>query len=222
MIIYDFIAEERNSMSLSCEAIDSSLEDTDLMICRTGVIFCFLDIMLSHLLARCAMKAAKVGADYSFFGAHGVVFYLVSAPDFSATAVCARFFDFFAVIRQMIVEIHRAHFFAAKLALYHSLWTGRLVARHPAAHEPHVAVFAGDLNARARVLVRIESCYSTGPRAGTDIVASRRLEAREELGLSSVLGELALGQRGAQLRDRHSPRGARRLVLVVGVRAADP
>ena len=222
MIIYDFIAEERNSMSLSCEAIDSSFEDTDLVICRTGVIFCFLDIMLSHLLARCAMKAAKVGADYSFFGAHGVVFYLVSAPDFSATAVCARFFDFFAVIRQMIVEIHRAHFFAAKLALYHSLWTGRLVARHPAAHEPHVAVFAGDLNARARVLVRIESCNSTGPRAGTDIVASRRLEAREELGLSSVLGELALGQRGAQLRDRHSLRWARRLVLVVGVRAADP
>ena len=222
MIIYDFIAEERNSMSLSCEAIDSSLEDTDLMICRTGVIFCFLDIMLSHLLARCAMKAAKVGADYSFFGAHGVVFYLVSAPDFSATAVCARFFDFFAVIRQMIVEIHRAHFFAAKLALYHSLWTGRLVARHPAAHEPHVAVFAGDLNARARALVRIESCYSTGPRAWTDVVPSRRLETREELGLSAVLGELALGQRGAQLRDRHSLRWARRLVLVVGVRAADP
>ena len=222
MIIYDFIAEERNSMSLSCEAIDSSFEDTDLVICRTGMIFCFLDIMLSHLLARCAMKAAKVGADYSFFGAHGVVFYLVSAPDFSATAVCARFFDFFAVIRQMIVEIHRAHFFAAKLALYHSLWTGRLVARHPAAREPHVAVFAGDLKARARALVRIESCYSTGPRAGTDVVRSRRLEAREELGLSSVLGELALGQPGAQLRDRHSLRWARRLVLVVGVRAADP
>ena len=90
MIIYDFIAEERNSMSLSCEAIDSSFEDTDLVICRTGVIFCFLDIMLSHLLARCAMKAAKVGADYSFLGAHGVVFFLVSAPDFGATAVVAR------------------------------------------------------------------------------------------------------------------------------------
>ena len=119
-------------------------------------------------------------------------------------------------------ELHRAHFFAAKVASYHSSWTSRLVARHPAAHEPHVARLAGNLNARARALVRIESCYSTGPRTWTDVVPSRRLETREELGLSAVLGELALGQRGAQLRDRHSPRGARRLVLVVGVRAADP
>ena len=70
------VIEERNSRSLFCEAIDSSFEDTDLHICRTGVIFCFLDIMLSHLLARCAMKAAKVWADYPFFGAHGVVFFL--------------------------------------------------------------------------------------------------------------------------------------------------
>ena len=90
MIIYDFIAEERNSMSLSCEAIDSSFEDTDLVICRTGVIFCLLDVMLSHLLARRVMTAAKVWADYPFFGAHAVVCFLVSAPDFGATAVFAR------------------------------------------------------------------------------------------------------------------------------------
>ena len=59
-------------------------------------------------------------------------------------------------------------------------------------------------------------------RAKAMMLDSGLPEAREELGLSAVLGELALGQRGAQLRDRHSPRGARRLVLVVGVRAADP
>ena len=147
------------------------------------MIFCFLDVVLSHLLARRAMTAAKVWAGYPFLGAHGVVFFLVSAPDFGATAVCARYFHFFTVMHQMSDELHRAHFFAAKVASYHSSWTGRLVARHPAAHEPHVAVFAGDLNARARALVRIESCYSTGPRAGTNVVLSRRLEARAELGL---------------------------------------
>jgi len=84
------VIEERNNRSLSCEAIDSSFEVADLSMCRTGMIFCFLDIMLSHLLARRAMTAAKVWADYPFFGAHGVVFFLVSAPDFGATAVFAR------------------------------------------------------------------------------------------------------------------------------------
>ena len=56
-------------------------------MCRTGVIFRFLDVMLSHLLARRAMTAANVWTDYPLFGAHGLVFFLVSAPDFGATAV---------------------------------------------------------------------------------------------------------------------------------------
>lgn len=117
-----------------------------------------------------------------------------------------------------------AHLVAAVLTFIAAVLACLRVAGHPTAHERHLASLVGTSNLVARAGAQVQAQGRNRPRPGTrtDVVTARRLEAVDELLFETFLRERALGQRSAQLCDRHPPRGVRRLVLVGSVRATDP